>query len=148
VDRREFCGQALQIVSVATMGSLFQGCGGSSTSPDSAPALPVISAGLVNGAVTFTVDASSPLASVGSAALVQASTGNFLVSRSAQDAFAALSAFCTHEGCTVSGFQSPTYVCPCHGSKFNLSGGVVQGPAIAPLRAFTARFSNNVLSIS
>jgi cytochrome b6-f complex iron-sulfur subunit len=148
VDRREFCGHALQIVSIATLGSLSQGCGGSSTSPDSAPALPVISAGVVNGAVTLTVDGSSPLASVGGAALVQAPAGNFLVSRAAQDTFTALSAICTHEGCTVSGFQSPTYVCPCHGSKFNLSGGVVQGPANSPLRGFTARFSNNVLTIS
>jgi nitrite reductase/ring-hydroxylating ferredoxin subunit len=148
VDRRQFCTQACQIVSIATMGSLFQGCGGSSTSPDSAPLLPVINAGVVSGVVTFAVDASSPLASVGGAALVQASTGNFLVSRTAQDAFTALTAICTHEGCTVNGFQSPSYVCNCHGSKYSTSGSVVQGPATSPLRAFTARFSNNVLTIS
>lgn len=148
MDRRQFCSQALQIVSIGTMGSLFQACGGSSTSPDSAPALPVISAGVVNGAVTFSVDAASPLASVGGAALVQAPAGNFLVSRTAQDAFTALTAVCTHQACTVSGFQNSTYVCPCHGSRYSTSGSVVQGPATAPLRGFTARFSNNVLTIS
>ncbi|MBI3403470.1 MAG: Rieske 2Fe-2S domain-containing protein [Acidobacteria bacterium] len=98
--------------------------------------------------VTFGVDAASPLASVGGAALVQASAGNFLVSRTGQDVFAALTAVCTHEACTVSGFQNSTYVCPCHGSRYSTSGSVVQGPATAPLRAFTARFSNNVLTIS
>jgi nitrite reductase/ring-hydroxylating ferredoxin subunit len=148
VDRRQFCSQACQIVSIATVGTAFPGCGGSSTGPDTAPLLPVINAGVVSGVVTFTVDASSPLASVGGAALVRATTGNFLVSRTAQEAFAALTAVCTHEGCTVDGFQSPTYVCNCHGSRFSTSGAVVQGPAGSPLRAFTARLSNNVLTIS
>lgn len=148
MDRRQFCTQACQVISLATMGPLLQGCGGSSTAPDSAPALPVINAGVVGGAVTLAVDAASPLASVGGTALVQSASGSFLVSRTAQDAFTALTAVCTHEGCTITQFQSPTYFCPCHGSKFNTSGGVVQGPAVSPLRAFTTRFSNNVLTIS
>ncbi|MBI3403471.1 MAG: hypothetical protein HY048_18830 [Acidobacteria bacterium] len=46
MDRRQFVTQACQIVSIATLGSVVPGCGGSSTSPDSAPALPVISAGV------------------------------------------------------------------------------------------------------
>jgi Rieske Fe-S protein len=148
VDRRQFVTQACQIVSIATVGTAFPGCGGSSTGPDAAPLLPVINAGVVSGVATFTVDASSPLASVGGAALVRATTGNFLVSRTAQDAFTALAAICTHDGCVVDGFQSPTYVCNCHGSRFSTSGAVVQGPAGSPLRTATARFSNNVLTIS
>ena len=148
MDRRQFMTQACQIVSIATLGAAFPGCGGSSTGPDSAPLLPVINAGIVSGVATLTVDASSPLASVGSAALVRASTGNFLVAHTAQNTFTALTANCTHDNCLVDGFQSPTFVCNCHGSRFSTSGSVVQGPAGSPLRAFSARFSNNVLTIS
>ncbi len=40
----------------------------------------------------------------------------------------AISSICTHLGCLVSltewGFQ-----CPCHGSQYNLDGGVIRGPA-------------------
>jgi len=79
---------------------------------------------------------------------VQVSSGTFLVARVSQDAFTALTATCTHEGCTVSGFANQVYVCPCHGSQFSTSGSVVQGPASSPLRQFPTRFANNVLTIS
>jgi Rieske Fe-S protein len=99
-------------------------------------------------AVTVNVDASSPLASVGGAALVESSAGNFLVSRTAQDAFTALTAMCTHQGCTINGFQNATYVCPCHGSRFSTAGSVVQGPATRQLQAFATTFASGVLTIS
>jgi cytochrome b6-f complex iron-sulfur subunit len=98
--------------------------------------------------VAVNVDASSPLATVGGAALVQSASGSFLVSRTAQDTFVALTAICTHEGCTVTGFQSSRYVCPCHGSQYTTSGAVVQGPATSSLRQFATRFTNNVLTIT
>jgi cytochrome b6-f complex iron-sulfur subunit len=79
---------------------------------------------------------------------VQASTGTYLVARIAQNAFTALTAVCTHEGCAVSGFANSVYVCPCHGSEFNTSGGVVQGPASSPLRQFPTTFASNVVTIS
>jgi thiosulfate dehydrogenase [quinone] large subunit len=45
----------------------------------------------------------------------------------------ALSAICTHAGCTVD-YQGGVLVCPCHGSQFSAStGAVLQGPATAPL---------------
>lgn len=40
----------------------------------------------------------------------------------------AVSLVCTHLGCTVSVLQDEM-VCPCHGSRFNLKGEVVKGPA-------------------
>ena len=94
------------------------------------------------------IDGSSPLNNVGGAALVQAGGQSYLVARTAQDTIIAVTSVCTHEGCTVSGFQNNTYVCPCHGSQYNTSGGVVQGPATAALRRFNTTFSNNVLTIS
>ena len=146
--RREFCARACGAVSLAALGSLWPACGGSPTSPSSAPALPTISASIASGAITLTIDSSSPLSAVGSAALIQASGANFLVGHTAQDSFTALTAVCTHEACTVSGFQNQTYVCPCHGSQYNLSGAVVQGPAPLPLRQFATRFAGTALTIT
>ncbi len=46
----------------------------------------------------------------------------------------ALSAVCTHLGC-ITRFRSDERViaCPCHGSRFDLEGNVVHGPAPQPL---------------
>ena len=145
--RREFCVHA---VSFVTLASLVEGCGGSPTSSGGSnfPALSVLNGASANNAVTLTIDGNSPLATVGSAALVQAGAGNFLVARTGQDTFTALTAVCTHEGCTITRYQSPTYGCPCHGSQFSTSGAVKSGPASTALRQFSTQFVNNVLTIS
>jgi cytochrome b6-f complex iron-sulfur subunit len=145
--RREFCVRTCQAVSLLTLGATFHACAGPN-SPSSVPSLPSVSGTLVNRSLSITIDAASPLAAVGGAAIVQASTGTYLIARTAQSAFTALTALCTHADCAVSGFANSVYVCPCHGSEFNTSGSVVQGPAPAPLRQFPTTFANNVVTIS
>lgn len=49
--------------------------------------------------------------------------------------FSAVSAVCSHLGCTVAHFQSDQkFHCPCHGSVFAADGSVQHGPAPKPLQ--------------
>ncbi len=51
---------------------------------------------------------------------------------STEEGIGAVSAICTHLGCTV-GRVEWGYQCPCHGSKFDAAGRVLRGPAPKPL---------------
>jgi len=150
--RREFCAHAGQLALAGSLGTLLQACGGggasSGTLPSDVPALPNIAGTTANGVVSVNVDAGSPLAAVGSAALVQSSSGLFLVAHTGPDTFTALTATCTHQACTIIGFTGGTYVCPCHGSRFSTSGNVENGPATRALRTFATLFASGVLSIT
>ena len=54
--------------------------------------------------------------------------------------FRAVSAVCTHLGCTVN-LAGAGFHCPCHGSVFNQNGAVVSGPAPSPLAWFQLTLS-------
>ena len=61
----------------------------------------------------------------------RADLGVFLVRK--ETSFRAMSAVCTHLGCTVS-HEGEGFHCPCHGSAFKADGSNVSGPAPRPLR--------------
>jgi glycine/D-amino acid oxidase-like deaminating enzyme/nitrite reductase/ring-hydroxylating ferredoxin subunit len=51
------------------------------------------------------------------------------------EGISAVAAACTHQGCLVAfDAATQTWDCPCHGSRFDVSGTVVQGPAIDGLQ--------------
>ena len=112
------------------------------------PQLSTVAGTAAGNTVTVNNVSGTALANVGSAALVQAGGNNILVIQTAQGSFSAFTAVCTHEQNIVTGFQSNNFVCPAHGSQFNTSGGVVQGPATRALREFPTQFTNNVLTIT
>jgi cytochrome b6-f complex iron-sulfur subunit len=151
VSRRRFCGGACQAASGAALATLFAACGSNSTSPSS-PSSPASLLGVSDGqfsgnSVRVTV-AASALTDVGGAVLVQSVAGVFLLSRTSASAFTAIEAVCTHEGCTITGADGDIYVCPCHGSRYNRSGQVVNGPATASLRKYATTFADGVVTIA
>jgi cytochrome b6-f complex iron-sulfur subunit len=65
------------------------------------------------------------------------------------DQFLALSSVCTHQGCTVAyDHGSNKLPCPCHGSVFNTTGAVLQGPASSPLKNYDITQEGDILTIS
>jgi cytochrome b6-f complex iron-sulfur subunit len=149
VSRRQFCAGACQVASCATLATLVSACGGdgSPTSPSGAPAiLPVLAGQFANSGVQVTA-AGSALADVGGAALVESVAGLFLIAQTSTNTFSAIDAVCTHEGCTITGADGGTYVCPCHGSRYNRSGQVMAGPARASLRQYATTFADGVVTI-
>ncbi len=155
MKRREFCAHACQAMSLVAVGAVLPGCssGGSPTSPSvssggNGSALPTVTGAVSGRAVTVPLAAGSALAAVGGTALVQSSIGNFLVARISEQAFSALTAVCTHEGCTVSNVSGTTFICPCHGSRFSTSGAVLQSPATRALTVFATAFASETLTIT
>ncbi|MEU1814502.1 Rieske (2Fe-2S) protein [Streptomyces roseifaciens] len=57
-----------------------------------------------------------------------------VVTQPVKGEFKAFSAVCTHQGCVVKDVSGGTINCPCHGSRFRIADGSVQGgPAQGPL---------------
>jgi len=149
VSRRQFCAGACQVASGATVATLFSACGGASpTSPSGMASMLGVLSGRFAGSTVQVNVAGSALAAVGGAALVQSIAGVFLLSRTSTSGFTAIDAVCTHEGCTITGADGTTYVCPCHGSRYNRNGQVLAGPAKASLRQFATTFTDDVVTIA
>ena len=101
----------------SSSGSATTGSSGGATGSASSGAIAQASEVPANSAMEFT-DEGQP------AVLVHLESGDF----------AAYSAVCTHQQCTVA-YQDGQLSCPCHGSLFDPANGgeVVQGPAQEPL---------------
>jgi nitrite reductase/ring-hydroxylating ferredoxin subunit len=78
--------------------------------------------------LTLPVPSSEGVSFHGDVILVQDGTGLF-----------ALDARCPHLGCTISRHDAGELVCPCHGSRFAISGIRRSGPAASDLRRLPVR---------
>lgn len=72
--------------------------------------------------------------------MILVSSARALVIRLSATEYRAMTSVCTHEACTVSQFDGNRLTCPCHGSQFSTTGGVVTGPATRSLRVYPTTF--------
>jgi cytochrome b6-f complex iron-sulfur subunit len=89
------------------------------------------------------------LPSVGQTVALFDGDESYAVTRMSETSVVAVSRTCTHQGCTVllpSG--QPTLDCPCHGSRYTLTGAVVNGPAVRPLPSYAARIEGSQVAVT
>jgi cytochrome b6-f complex iron-sulfur subunit len=138
MDRKEFFKKSAALAFVAAGGAIFlEACQKSNSSPatSSAPT------------VDFTIDISkSPYTAL-------QTNGNYLydnniiIARDNGGNFIALYDVCTHAGCTIQFNGTSQFPCPCHGSVFNSSGGVVNGPATTGVKKYNTSLAGTMLRI-
>lgn len=60
----------------------------------------------------------------------------------------AVNTLCTHQGCSVKwDGGDEVFACPCHNSKFNPDGSLVEGPATKPIGTFTAKIEGDLVLV-
>ena len=81
--------------------------------------------------------------------VVRLGTDRVLVFRGQDQKVRALSARCTHEGCTVQYVPTEALIwCACHNGKFNPDGRVISGPPPRPLVAFAVTTEGDAITVS
>ena len=146
IDRRSVLVGMAALVAGCRL-SLDQGTSGDSE-PDAPPPPPGVDApsnGIADcGGQTcldLTVAANAALTQVNGARVITVNGRPVIVVRTGDATFVALSAVCTHAGCTVRyAAGAHDIACPCHGSTFALDGTVTRGPATRPLAEFATTF--------
>ncbi len=69
-----------------------------------------------------------------------------LLIKTSESSFAALSTECMHLGCQVR-MQRTVLRCPCHGSVYDLNGGVLNGPTERQLNSFPVQINGSQVEI-
>ena len=93
--------------------------------------------------------ANQELTTTGGAMLVDIASDTVIVIRVSATDVAAVSAICSHAGCSMNYNASQALIdCPCHGSQFSTTGQVLRGPASRPVKAYHAALTNNTVTIT
>jgi glycine/D-amino acid oxidase-like deaminating enzyme/nitrite reductase/ring-hydroxylating ferredoxin subunit len=75
----------------------------------------------------------------GDAAILKLDGKNVAAYRDERGTVHAVSAVCTHMGCILGWNDTDrSWDCPCHGSRFDLDGSIIHGPAVKPLETVSA----------
>jgi cytochrome b6-f complex iron-sulfur subunit len=72
--------------------------------------------------------------------------GRLLLHETSNNELIAVSNICTHRGCEVRVFPD-SLRCPCHGSEFELTGEVLEGPAEEPLATYSVQVTETEILI-
>lgn len=120
-----------------------------------APALGV--AALTVGGCSVTDDPAAPAAPAGGAlgAAADVPVGgatifadqSVVVTQATEGEFAAFSSICPHQNCNVGSVEGAEIICPCHGSRFDLTGAVLTGPATSGLAPRTVTVDGGQLTL-
>ncbi|SRR5579884_3352880 len=125
VGRREFLKRTGLVLTAATLSGTLAEILASCNSPTAANithGTTTVSIASLNSDGQFLVDTS-----------VTPDGTPILVIRQNATTYTALSMMCTHQGCQVNPPSGGTIYCSCHGSRFDLHGNVLSGPAPSPL---------------
>lgn len=145
-SRRSFLGACLHtlagITIVGAAAPLFQACEPTLTMP--APGNNNNNPGQsTNGGLAFDVSAltANGQALTASARGASGASIPILIIRQSETTYVTLSMVCTHQGCLVDPPPAGGPItCVCHGSRFDLSGSVLNGPADQPLKQYQTTY--------
>ncbi|MBW0088165.1 Rieske (2Fe-2S) protein [Pseudonocardia sp. KRD-184] len=70
-----------------------------------------------------------------------------VVTQATAGSFAAFSTVCPHQGCNVNAVEGAEIICPCHDSRFDLTGAVLTGPAESGLAAVPVTVSGTEITL-
>ncbi|MGB3211414.1 MAG: Rieske (2Fe-2S) protein [Desulforhopalus sp.] len=75
--------------------------------------------------------------------------GQFYLARLKDGSFLALSHTCTHLGCSLPWDEKThRFICPCHGSSFDICGEVLTPPATRGLNSYPLRIENGIIRVN
>ena len=150
--RRRFLHDAGVVIASGTIGLTVASCDSDSNDPDPDPGgnEAITVAGNV---LSIDLTRTSALNNAGGFLLVSsvggASVKTVIVNTDGTN-FKAFTSVCTHQQCDLNSFDADdqNLVCPCHGSRFDLTGAAVTGPATGTLQEFATSRTGDTLTVT
>lgn len=76
-------------------------------------------------------------------------TDSIIIVKKSNTEFLVYSSVCRHKRCNVKYKKDrDVFVCPCHGSTYDISGKVIKGPSKGDIPKYKVKLNNNKLEIS
>lgn len=146
MGRRRFCAGVCGLVALAACGGADHG----DASRDPADGCTDLPPGDDDGWVSVPVEDYPELLEVGGQASISVPERllQVVVAQVAPDCFVAVWRICPHGACDLEWRPDEVDLwCPCHGSRFDLDGTLLQGPAERDARTFPAEVRDGMLRI-